>query len=219
MTKTTTAAIDQTLSSYRDVPQDEASKDLARLTTAIKRAANSRDKAEYTIGSTLNVIDSSGIAVAAAHSIDSKERDFSEDGRETAVSKYAAVALKDLDRRRYSEHRAFALRIDQLDEAGISTTTFKPSTFNKVTPDTTAADFTSVVAAMIDDPETKKVTAAAFTAAGREAGIVKPATAGGGGDPLQKALNAALVELKKATKLSKGQRTTLDAITKEAASL
>jgi len=215
MTKTTTTAIETTLSDYRDIDQDVASADLARLTTSIKRSATSADKAAYVIGATLNVIDASGITVAAAHSIDSKERDWSDDGRATSVSKYVSTAFGNLDRRRYSEHRAFALRIDQLDAAGVETKAFVPSTFSKVTPETTADEFTAVVADLLADPETKKVTAKAFTDAGREAGIVKAGNVGGGGDKLQKALNAALVELKKATKLTKAQRTTLKAIASE----
>jgi len=215
MTKTTTAAIDRTLTDYRDVDQETAAADLGKLTATIKRSATSAEKAAYVIGSALNLIDSSGLAVAAAHSIDSGERDFGEDGRATAVSKYVAKAFKDLDRRRYSEHRAFALRIDQLDAAGVSTKAFKPSTFSKVTPETTADEFTAVVADLLADPETKKVTADAFTTAGRAAGIVKSANVGGGGDKLQKAANALLVELKKATKLTKAQRTTLKAIASE----
>jgi len=196
-----------THSDYMGVPQDEAVADLAKVTRSLKAAVKAIGTKAYVIGHTLNSVRSSDILTAAAFTIESGERDFSEDGRTTAVGRYAGVI--GLTTKRANDYMQLAQRRDELTEAGIDPSKFGDLS-RKVKADTRADDFTSVVADML--AADVKVTAATFNEAGRAAGIVAPAKAGGGGDPLLKAANDFLKALAKAEDLTATQKRSLKAV-------
>ena len=180
--------------------QQEAKKLLTKAAGRIRTAVKGIDSRALVIGRELNVIKASGLAVAAYTAIgdadSKKQRDFSVDGRHTAVGRFIAEKLgKSLSKQTAFKYMATAERSDQLTAAGIDVSQFSDSTFRSVVKDTTAADFVAVVETMLEAEE-PKLEAADFTAAGREAGIVKPANVGGGGSPLLKAANAMLQALK-----------------------
>lgn len=190
-----------------DVSQKAAKATLSKAKGRIARAVKAMEGKAYAIGSELNVIKAEGTAVSAyTPMVDDKlVRDFSEDGRKTSVSKFVDT-IKGLSRQDAFKYMSTAQRIDELEAAGIPTAQFVDSTFRSVEADTNAADFVAVVEGLLDDPDTKKVTAKAFTDAGREAGIVKKANVGGGGDKFLKALNAALVEANACKKMTSSQK-------------
>ena len=188
---------------YHGIGQDEAAADLNRVSKSIKRSLDTMSGKRSDIGRLLNTVRNSGMAMAAAFDIDSDERDWSDiaedgkDGRSTAVSKYID-GIDGLTRQRANEYMQAAQRQDELSEAGIDTGQFVDSTFKHIKSGTDAAAFVAVVEELLADESLSKVTAAAFTAAGREAGIVAPANVGGGGDPMLKAANALLKAIVKA---------------------
>lgn len=202
--------------SFKGIPQAEARKELNKYTRRIKAAVKAIGNKSESIGRELNDIKASGLAVAAADDIEGSEREWSVDGRTTAVSAYIDT-IDGLTRTAAFKYMQTAQRNGELVDAGIDPTPFADSAFRSVSVDTKADAFVDVVKGMLaaDDPT---ITAAAFTAAGREAGIVPPAKAGGGGSQLMKASNAMLQQLKKATaddvKLTKVEATLLKRIVK-----
>ena len=203
---------------YRDYPQDEAAGILGKVGTSINAAAKTAADKEYHIGHLLNRVHDSGLAVAASDAPTDKEglemsRDYSNDGRTTAVSRFTAT-IANLDTKKVSAYRKIAFNRDALTTAGIDTKQFVDSTFRNLQKDADMDTFIEVVETLMADPDTKKVTQAAFNAAGREAGIVKTANNGSASnvDELQTVLNAALVAIKKADTLTKANFATIGGI-------
>jgi len=191
----------QEITSYIDTSQVDAVKVLKKVTSDIRRWVTSLTDSKRKIGAALNMLASTGLAMAAEYSIDSGKRDWSaaaegsEDKRTTAVSRYVADNFPTLTRGQVSEYRKIARDFDSLEEQEVDTSGFADSAFKALRSDATAEDFAQVVSDMLDAEE-PNLTAAAFIEAGRAAGIVTPAK-GGGGDPFQRSLNTLLKEGKK----------------------
>ena len=222
------------LSAYDGISKEDAVKDLNRYGTRIRNAVDAIDNKGIDIGRMFNEIASSGVAVAAAHTIESGERDFNEtDGRGTALS---AVYVKwNIDRRRISDWRKVAQQQDDLTAANIDPSQFKEQTFRSVKDGTPAGEFTdvvaSVLAAAVADKKNKtdKVTAKMFKDAAVAAGIANPSTSGGAKktnttvDALVAAVNAANNEMATAIesgrKMNKTERGQLDTLIERATEL
>jgi hypothetical protein len=114
-----------------------------------------------------------------------------------------------------------AQRADELTAAGVDASQFSDTAFRSVVKETSAADFVAVVESMlaVEDP---KLTASAFTEAGRKAGIVAAANNGSGPeDSFVKAINGFLSEAGKAgdRKLSKADIGQLESVVEIAKAL
>jgi hypothetical protein len=171
------------LATYKDIDKASAVKDLNRYGSRIRNAVDTIDGHGVKVGRWFNEIATSGVAVAAANTIDSGKRDFNEgDGRGTALS--AVYTKWNIDRRRVSDWRKVARQHDEMLAADIDPSQFKEQTFASVLDGTTADDFTAVVASALaaatKDKKNKsnKVTAKDFKNAAVAAGIANPSTSG-----------------------------------------
>lgn len=91
------SVLEKIASDYRDETPEAASEMLGKATDAIKRAIARGEMVKRTIGDYLNRITDSGLA-SAALAVDDGNRDFSVDGRTTAVSaalKAAGITFRD----------------------------------------------------------------------------------------------------------------------------
>jgi hypothetical protein len=223
------------LTTYKDIDKASAVKDLNRYGSRIRNAVDTIDGHGVKVGRMFNEIATSGVAVAAANTIDSGKRDFTEDdARGTALS---AVYVKwDIDRRRVSDWRKLARQHDELSAANIDPSQFKEQTFKSVVDGTTAEDFTAVVASALaaaaKDKKNKsnKVTAKDFKEAAVAAGIANPSK-GGGKKPavtvtvdtltaaINDANNAIAAAIEAGHKANKAQRGQLDTLIARATEL
>ena len=106
------------LADYHGTEQADARTTLASVTQAIKRALVSRERSKRSIGELLNAVVASDILIAASATIDSMERDWSDDARGTALSKYIkAVGISRADA---SVWRKYADGEQAREQAGIS---------------------------------------------------------------------------------------------------
>ena len=214
----------EVVTNYIDVPQVEASKALGLAGKRIGRAVEAIEGKALAIGIELLAVRESGMAVAAYADIDSGERDYSTDGRTTAVSTFVD-GIEGLNRKLAFRYMETAQRNAELEAGGIDSAQFSDSAFRSLPTDTPAGAFVDVVEAMLSDVDDNgkvpTVTAKAFTAAGRAAGIVPPAKAGGGGDTFRKAINDCLAQLAKASdrKLSKTDKAQLKTLAAKATGL
>ena len=120
------------LADYEGVPQQEASATLAvqgELLLGWDTAIAAGESKKVEVGRVLNAIYSNGLAIAAAHDIDSKERKWTEDGRRTTVSKFAALYLPTVGTKKVSDWRKMAREFDTLEGADIDTSKFAPAAF------------------------------------------------------------------------------------------
>lgn len=92
---------------YLDVPSDEATQDVSALRSILLSAASTLKVTGENVGRALNAIVDTGVASAIV-----KDGTFTADGRKTAMSAWLTAEGIDLDRRRVSEWRKAAKRID-----------------------------------------------------------------------------------------------------------
>jgi len=208
---------------YRDETQETAAAALHQETLTIRslartvRDADSKSAtAGLDIGRHLNLVADSGMAVAAANTLDGGKRDWT-DGRTTEVSAYIKVALSDakgnpiVNSARASEWRATARNIDGLTAGGVDITKVPTSAIKRIKSDAPLADVVTAVQAMVADADGEKVSVDAFKSAGIDAGIVRPPNNSGtvttvDPDPFATAISNAVKAIVDAGKLSKAQR-------------
>ncbi len=188
---------------YQGTNQEDAVADLKAVKRTLRAAVKTLGGKAYMIGSLLNQVKDSGLLIAAANDIDSNKREWKEDGRQTAVAKFVKDNLAPLTVTRANEYQQLAMRRDEGTDAGIDMSAFGDLS-RKAGSKMKAEDFTGIIQGMLDDIEDEDIedapaiTADTFLKAGRDAKLIAPAAAGGGGDALTKAVNALTQEVKKA---------------------
>ena len=198
-------AMIQLMPTYAGIKVEDATAELDSIRKELNRTVGTLAGNELKIGRRLNEVAASGIA-NVVYGVDSLD----DDGRATAVSKFVATMPK-LDSKRASDYMAIARKTDGLIAADVDVSGFVPSTFKSAPVDVDIAEFVAVVEELVESKDGGKFTAAEFTAAGRAAGIVPPAKAGGGGDQLLKAGNELLKAIVKADgKVTATQRRSLE---------
>ena len=209
---------------YQGIPQAEAAKKLATVKRSIETTIRSIGTKGLEVGRTLNEVLASGLAVAAADEVEGNEREWNVDGRTTAVGDFVKT-IEGLTTTRANELQLQALRHDEAIDAGHDMSKVAASAFKYVPADTSTDDFVALLDSMKADEDVSKLTSAAVTKAGREAGIIAPPNAGGGSgdDAFLKAMNAATAALTAAIsdgrELSKNDKTVLSAIIDRASAM
>ena len=209
-------------SDYTGITQEEASKALGKVRTTIVRKLESIGSHSHDIGVLLLDVRESGLAVAALSDIDSAERDWSPDGRQTAMSSFRAEC--GLAKTVGDNLVRWALRTRQLSENGVDAGKTVESTFRDIPADLPEAEFVALVESIIADDDVTRITANVVKDAARntlrESGdkagdaILPPArgSSNDDADPLQDALNRALVAMKKADSITDAHALTITAI-------
>lgn len=159
------------LADYNGIAQTEAVEMLDLQSVIIVDAEAGISRSKLVIGRILNEMEANGLTVAAAADIDGDARDWSDDGRSTALSTYVKHVLPNVTSNKVSDWRKMAHDFDTLEDAGVDTSEFAVSAFLALQSDADSTTFVETVTAVADANE-GKVTAGDFVDAGREAGIV-----------------------------------------------
>ena len=164
---------------YHGESQTVASKALATVTAAIKRAIASGERSKRTIGELLNAVVASDILIAAEAEIDGDGRNWSDDNRATALSAY--ISKCGISKDDASAWRKYADGEAGRELAGIS----KPaavSAYRDIAAGTPVADIAAMLKDAFTGDDAPAMTRKAVAEAADDAGIGTPAAAGSDSD-------------------------------------